>query len=252
MKQIAKKIYNLFTYFNPEVKKNFETSKIGTIYGGYDIYEKFLKNPVVISCGLGEDASFDIDMINKYKAKVIAVDPTPRSIQYYEKLKLNFGKKGTRKYNESGSLNEDCYDLNYVNDENFMIIDRAIWKKNNEKIKLFFPVNKAHVSLSINKKKSDQNHLFALTVDIESICKKFGLNKIDILKLDIEGAEIEVLKNMLSKKIFPQQLLIEYDIRRKKSIKNKVILLKIHKQLLIHYDLIYINNKGDFTYIKKN
>ena len=79
MKQIAKKIYNLFTYFNPEVKKNFETSKIGTIYGGYDIYEKFLKNPVVISCGLGEDASFDIDMINKYKARSYKFKP----LQYF-------------------------------------------------------------------------------------------------------------------------------------------------------------------------
>jgi hypothetical protein len=31
------------------------------------------------------------------------------------------------------------------------------------------------------------------------------------VKLDIEGAEIEVIKDMMEKNIFPSQLLIEYD-----------------------------------------
>ena len=66
---------------------------IGTIYGGYDICIDNLDNPNIISCGLGEDATFDIDMINKFNAKVIAIDPTPRALKHYNNIKENFGKK---------------------------------------------------------------------------------------------------------------------------------------------------------------
>ena len=39
---------------------------------------KNLSQPIIISCGLGEDASFDIDMINRFGAKILCIDPTPR------------------------------------------------------------------------------------------------------------------------------------------------------------------------------
>ena len=37
-----------------------------------------------------------------------------------------------------------------------------------------------------------------------------------------------------------------------KSIKNKIILSKLHNKILIYYSLIHINTKGDFTYIRKD
>ena len=38
---------------------------------------------------------------------------------------------------------------------------------------------------------------------------------IDLLKLDIEGAEVRVLKNMLDSKIYPKYLCIEFDLMLK-------------------------------------
>ena len=57
-----------------------------------DICVDLINNPVIVSCGLGEDASFDIDMINNYNAKVICVDPTPKTIKYLILLKNTLGK----------------------------------------------------------------------------------------------------------------------------------------------------------------
>ena len=46
---------------------------------------------------------------------------------------------------------------------------------------------------------------------------EYGHSKIDLLKLDIEGAEIEVLQQMLDDKIFPGYVLVEFDLLLKKK-----------------------------------
>ena len=76
IKKIINKINSKLFKFDPFFQKNKSLIKIGTTYGGYDIVNKNLKEPIVLSCGLGEDASFDIDMINKFDAKVFILDPT--------------------------------------------------------------------------------------------------------------------------------------------------------------------------------
>lgn len=44
-----------------------------------------------------------------------------------------------------------------------------------------------------------------------------GHDHIDLLKLDIEGAEINVLNRMLDDGILPRYLLVEYDLLLKKK-----------------------------------
>ena len=79
--------------------------------------------------------------------------------------------------------------------------------------------------------------------------QKYNIDFLDIVKIDIEGAEIDVLKDVIKSNNLPKQILVEFDIRRKLSFKNKKILKQIHNLLLSKYDLIKINTKGDFTYL---
>ena len=73
----------------------------------------------------------------------------------------------------------------------------------------------------------------------------------DILKLDIEGGEISVLKNILNKKIFPKQILVEYKNIKSINIFKLFKIYKINKGLLKNgYSVININPKGDYTYLK--
>ena len=252
LKRVVKKILKILFLFNPQIDLKLRLTSIGTTYGGYHIYDKNLNKPVIVSCGLGEDASFDIDMINNYNAKIIAIDPTPRSKDYYLELIKNIGKNREKKYDESGKLDINSYDLRKVDKNNFIFLDKAIWSKNEENLKLYFPSNLQHVSLSINTK-DQTNFYLAKTISYNKICEAFNLSNIDILKLDIEGAEVEVIKDILDNSKLPNQILVEFDIRRRVNYKNKKILENIHNKLKKFYFLININSKGDFTYIlKKN
>ena len=255
IKKIIHKFNNFFFRFEPKIdNKSFHIRHIGTQYGGYDIFDDNLSKPVIISCGLGEDASFDIDMINIYNAKVFSIDPTPRSCDYYNDIKKRFGKKGSGKFNETGFLNVELYNLEKVNNDNFKYINKAIWSENNKIIKLFFPKNKNFVSLSINNKEqyNKKKYILTKTISYNQIINDYNLEKIDILKLDIEGAEIEVIHSLLSqeKKIFPNQLIVEFDIRRRPSFKSLRELNKVHRKIKKYYKLIHINSKGDFTYLR--
>jgi len=254
MKRKIINIINSFYISFLKKKKNINNNIIhlGTFYGGYDIVD--LKNiKIIISCGLGEDASFDIEIINKYYAKNIILDPTPRSIIHFNSIKKNFGKRRIFSYRaKGGKLHARSYNLKKINSNNMIFLNKAISDKNNDKMKLYYPNNKKMVSASIYKDKNYSNNFFlANTIDLNSLIKKYKIKKIDILKLDIEGGEINILNNLLKKKIFPKQILVEFkDIKTINPIKF-IKIYCINKKLSDNgYSFIFKNKKGDITYLK--
>ena len=67
-----------------------------------------------------------------------------------------------------------------------------------------------------NYQNNYSNEISSIEVDavtLDSILYDLKLNSCDIplIKLDIEGAEIEVLKRCMDIGIFPQQILVEFD-----------------------------------------
>ena len=60
-----------------------------------------------------------------------------------------------------------------------------------------------------------------------------------------------MLNSVLKNFEIPNQILVEFDIRRRPNFKSYLKLKNIHKKISYKYDLININPKGDFTYIKK-
>ena len=64
---------------------------LGTDYGGWIVdLDMIPQGSTVISAGVGEDISFDLELINRYSCRVIGIDPTPKShkfIQSQEELK---------------------------------------------------------------------------------------------------------------------------------------------------------------------
>ena len=82
--------------------------------------------------------------------------------------------------------------------------------------------------------------------------KEVAFKKIDLLKLDIEGAENHVIPDMLDKKIFPAQILVEFDELRTKKVKPLVYALAIFIRLIFNnYELVKTNNFPNF-YCKNN
>ena len=84
---------------------------------------------------------------------------------------------------------------------------------------------------------------------IKNLMEKNNHTQIDLLKLDIEGAEIEAVNKMLEDEIYPTYLLIEFDLLlQKKDKENKT--KKLIERIKNHYNIV-INDNYNITFKKK-
>ena len=82
---------------------------------------------------------------------------------------------------------------------------------------------------------------------IKNIMKEYNHTKIDLLKLDIEGSEIDVLNQMLNDQIYPRYLCIEFDLLLKNKDQNKLT-EKIAKRLQSNNYKILENKNLNITF----
>ena len=97
-----------------------------------------IKNNIIISAGVGEDISFDVEMINKYDLKVIFVDPTPRALQHLSIFKNSLGNPKTGSYLNGGLQPIEAYDLANITESNFFIVDKALLNTSEQNNKIFY------------------------------------------------------------------------------------------------------------------
>ena len=107
----------------------------------------------------------------------------------------------------------------------------------------------------MNSYSADTEFIEVKGTTIKKIIEDYDLKRnFELLKLDIEGAEIPVIRNMLNENIKPIQICVEFDELNKpnKSVYAKVS--EINKLLTINgYKCIYTNGSCDFLYfLQKN
>jgi FkbM family methyltransferase len=176
----------LFVY----VQQQCPTERHGSDYGGWTICPSFItKDTVVYSLGVGEDISFDLSLIEQYGANVYAFDPTPKSTRWVR----------------SHHLPKEFHFYEYA------ILDY------DGTVTLYPPVNPARVSYTISAQQYATAHraIEVPTRRLSSIMRELGHQRIDILKMDIEGSEYAVIKEMLHSNIDVSQLLVEFHHRFK-------------------------------------
>ena len=223
-------------------------NKLGTIYGGWDIPmdAQLDENSIIYSGGVGEDISFDLILQHKYDSNIVLIDPTKRAKVHYNQVK-EFYK--TREYNFSGDIQTDY--LHHImnlkpNLSKFTYLDLGLHKKK-DLLKFYKQHNEKYVSQSlVSNMFSDKFDLVEVDT-IKNIMSNLGHSHIDLLKLDIEGSEVEVLNNMLDDKILPKYLCIEFDL----LIKNKDtdnLTRSLIKRLEGNGYKILINNDFNITF----
>jgi hypothetical protein len=82
------------------------------------------------------------------------------------------------------------------------------------------------------------------------VCKDYGFNRIDILKLDIEGSALEVLLSMFLENIYPMQILLEIDEIHFPSFRSKYRAFKLFKILKKNRYEIVDQDSCDFTFVR--
>ncbi len=161
-----------------------EHLSLGTEYGGYAVCPTGLgAQSVVYSFGVGCDVSFDQALIAARGVQVHAFDPTPRSIEWVKTQSLpaefRFHPWGIADFDGTASFHA--------------------------------PKDPTHVSHTILSGGDAGTGTIEVPVfRLRTILAKLGHTQIDILKMDIEGAEYGVLGDILGSGLNIPQILIEF------------------------------------------
>ncbi len=226
--RILKKLLRVI--YRPRIRIRRATGSLihlGTSYGGKTFVDRNeLQHATIISVGLGEDASFDVEFAERYGAKVIIVDPTPRSIDYFHALFERIGMPRMQNYGTSGCLPIDSYDLSAVRCDQLTLVPCALWTKRDH-LRFYLPADINHVSHSIvnfqNDFRTDTPFIEVESTTPDDLIANYGLTTVPLLKLDIEGAEVAIIGYLLDRNILPHQILVEFDelSRPSASVRSK-------------------------------
>lgn len=140
---------------------------------------------VIYSLGVGEDISFDLELIGRFGVTVHAFDPTPGSIEWIKAQALPaefvFHPFGV------GTVDGTC--------------------------RFSPPRDVRHVSHSLIHRDTPWPAIDVPIYRLTTIARTLGHRRIDLLKMDIEGSEYGVIDDLLTSEIWVGQLLVEFHHR---------------------------------------
>ena len=145
---------------------------------------------IVYSLGVGDLIDFDLDLINDYGLTVHAFDPTPFAKEWVQDQTLpdNFVFHPWAAAAEDGSLR----------------LYRRVSTRGKAS-KVMWTAGSAAGD--------EEDFIDAPAYTIQTIMEKLGHSQVDMLKIDVEGAEYLILEGLKSVTNLPKQLLVEYHHR---------------------------------------
>ncbi len=160
------------------------------MHGGNDgiwcITPRISRDSIIYSFGIGTDISFDLSLIETYGCAVHAFDPTPKSLAWLAAqdtpAELRVIPCGLADYDGKARFNP--------------------------------PVDAKHVSHTMLSRPATEAAAIEVEVRrLETIMHDLNHTRIDLLKMDIEGAEYDALDDVMQSDIRPRQLLVEFHHR---------------------------------------
>lgn len=157
--------------------------RIGSEYGGWIVPTGLVESDwICYSGGVGEDVSFDLGVIERFDCRVYAFDPTPRAIKYVQSIAS----------------------------PGFVFLPLALWSGDGG-VRLWAPSDPSHVSYSAMNLQNTDRYIEVGSVSMASAMELLGHDHVDLVKLDIEGAEHVVTRQMLAAGVRPTVLCLEID-----------------------------------------
>jgi FkbM family methyltransferase len=158
--------------------------RVGAGYGGWWVPAAILDSPgSAVLVGAGEDISADIEL-HRRGFVVICMDPTPRAIEHV-RLQAPLGDR-------------------------FRFWPVALWDSRTT-VRLYEPRDAHHVSHSALNLQRTRQWIDVPSVRLIDVLSAEGLSAVDLLKLDIEGAEHRVIRELLTSAPKPRSICVEFD-----------------------------------------
>jgi FkbM family methyltransferase len=157
--------------------------RIGTDYGGWSIPDGLVQPDWTVYCaGVGLDATFDLGLIERYGCVVHAFDPTPSTVRYVDTLTVDPAR--------------------------FILHRYALWSQDGEVY--LYSHEWADTNFSAINLHGTTSGFTATCRTLPSVMRELGHDHIDLLKLDIEGAEYPVLESVIDGTVRPRVLCVEF------------------------------------------
>lgn len=244
------------SFRGPARARGFDLVRLGTRYGGWTLVDTpSLLGARILSAGLGEDASFDVAFAKRYRATVIILDPTPRAIDHFNQVVA--ATKGVQPA-PSPKPPDAPYDLEGLQPSQLVLDPSALWDSCGT-ISFYPPRSEEDVSHSI----VDYQHRYArdpgsalevpaTTVRAAMLKHEIDPTELELLKLNIEGAEVEVLQQMLADGIYPKQLLVAY-VELNRPTRRALGRARATNRLLRDhgYQMLGVEPPVDFLYVRR-
>jgi FkbM family methyltransferase len=156
---------------------------VGTVYGGWVVPEGVIGPDWICYCvGAGGDISFDLGLIERYGCTVVSFDPAPESYEYVQR--------------EAAGV------------ERFSFMPVGIGPYDG-KAQMYVAEDPTHMALSAANVQATDRSVEMPVRSLPSVMEELGHERIDLLKLDLEGWEYEVLPSLDLTRMGVRVLLVE-------------------------------------------
>jgi len=205
--------------------------RLGTPYGGWIIPRNpaLTANSICYLAGAGEDISFDCALVKRFSCMVRIIDPTPRAIQHFIELERTI--MAGRRFSINNS-NTEFYDIHAADLARLSFSPFGLADKDAE-LNFYMPQDPAHVSCSTVNLQRTNEYFTAQCYRLSTLMSQHGDVEIDLLKMDIEGAEYMVIRDLLASNLLPPILLIEFDEAHTPIDDNSMDRINAYIKLLI-------------------
>ena len=191
------------------VESEVPVERLGTPYGGWLIPRDMLSpGSVCYLVGAGEDISFDLEVAATYGCQVHIFDPTPRAVTHFEALLDHLKRGEPAPCSTSPTGFYPAYPPELAKKLHFHPV--GIWNED-ATLRFFAPRNEAYVSHSIVNIQHSERSIEVPVRRLSGLMREMGHRRLDLLKLDIEGAEYQVIESLLADKTEVDILCIEFD-----------------------------------------
>jgi FkbM family methyltransferase len=166
-----------------EIRPGASLVTIGSNYGFWVVPDTLRPSSVCYLAGVGEDITFDLGLVARFGCTVHAFDPVPAS----------------REYAIAAASHEPRFVFHPV----------GLWFEDAH-LRFHAPAVEGHISYSATDLHGTDVAFEADVRSVRSLMQELGHERVDLLKLSVEGAEHEIIRGALEDGVEAPVLCVEY------------------------------------------